>query len=49
MKSERYEIGWKKLAEIDEKQGERVVDALKKIAPDFADLKIEFPFGDVYS
>jgi 4-carboxymuconolactone decarboxylase len=49
MKSERYKIGWDKLAEIDGKQGERVVEALKDISPDFADLLIEFPFGDVYS
>lgn len=49
MKSERYKAGWRKLAEIDGKQGERVVEALKDIAPDFADLLIEFPFGDVYS
>jgi len=49
MKSERYKIGWNKLAEIDGEQGERVVEALKDISPDFADLLIEFPFGDVYS
>ena len=49
MKSERYNIGWDKLAEIDGKQGQRVVDALKDISPEFADLLIEFPFGDVYS
>ena len=49
MKSERYTIGWDKLAEIDGKQGERVVEALKDISPDFSDLLIEFPFGDVYS
>jgi len=49
MKSERYKIGWDRLAEIDGEQGERVVDALKDISPEFADLLIEFPFGDVYS
>jgi 4-carboxymuconolactone decarboxylase len=49
MKSERYRIGWEKLAEIDGKQGEKVVEALKDISPEFADLLIEFPFGDVYS
>lgn len=49
MKSERYKTGWDKLAEIDGEQGERVVEALKDISPDFADLLIEFPFGDVYS
>ena len=49
MKSERYNIGWDKLTEIDGEQGERVVESLKDIAPEFADLLIEFPFGDVYS
>ena len=49
MKSQRYKTGWNKLAEIDGEQGEKVVEALKEISPDFADLLIEFPFGDVYS
>lgn len=49
MKSDRYLAGWKKLAEIDGEQGEKVVAALKDISPDFADMLIEFPFGDVYS
>ena len=49
MKSERYKTGWDKLAEIDGEQGQKVVDALKDISPEFADLLIEFPFGDVYS
>ncbi len=49
MKSERYKKGWDKLKEIDGVAGENVINALKGIAPDFADLLIEFPFGDVYS
>lgn len=49
MKSDRYLTGWKKLAEIDGEQGEKVIEALKDISPDFADLLIEFPFGDIYS
>ena len=49
MKSERYNMGWEKLKEIDGKAGENVVEAMRDIAPDFADLLIEFPFGDVYS
>lgn len=49
MKSERYKIGWDKLAEIDGEQGEKVVEALKGISPEFADLLIEFPFGDIYN
>lgn len=49
MKSERYKIGLEKLGEIDGQAGEKVINALKEIAPDFADLLIEFPFGDIYS
>lgn len=49
MKSERYQRGLDKLAQIDGAQGKAVVETLKDIAPDFADLLIEFPFGDVYS
>lgn len=49
MKSERYQKGLDKLAQIDGAQGDAVVEALKDISPDFADLLIEFPFGDVYS
>lgn len=48
-KSERYTRGWEKLKEIDGEAGERVVESLKDIAPEFADLLIEFPFGDIYS
>ena len=47
MKSERYKIGWDKLAEVDGNQGERVVQALKDIAPEFGDMLVE-TFGDVY-
>lgn len=47
--NERFERGWAKLKEIDGKQGERVIESLKEIAPDFANLLIEFPFGDIYS
>jgi len=47
--NDRYERGWKKLKEIDGEAGERVIESLKDIAPDFARLLIEFPFGDVYS
>lgn len=47
--NERYERGWNKLREIDGAAGERVIDALADIAPDFARYLIEFPFGDIYS
>jgi len=46
---ERFERGWEKLKEIDGDAGQRVIDALKTIAPDLARYMIEFPFGDIYS
>lgn len=49
MKSNRYKKGWEKLKEVDGEAGENVISSLKDIAPDFADLLIEFPFGDIYS
>ena len=45
----RLEEGKRALAEIDGQTGERVVDSLADIAPDFARLLIEFPFGDIYT
>ena len=47
--SDRYNRGWEKLKEIDGHAGEKVIAALKDIAPDLARYTIEFPFGDVYS
>jgi 4-carboxymuconolactone decarboxylase len=47
--NERYERGLRALAEIDGEQGQRVVESLADIAPDFAKYLIEFPFGDIYS
>ena len=49
MENDRYSRGWNKLKEIDGEAGERVIESLKDIAPDFARLLIEFPFGDIYS
>ncbi|RBP85624.1 carboxymuconolactone decarboxylase family protein [Marinomonas rhizomae] len=49
MSEDRYQLGLKKLAEIDGEQGQKVVDALQPIAPEFATLMIEFGFGDIYS
>jgi 4-carboxymuconolactone decarboxylase len=46
---DRYKRGWEKLKEVDGKAGENVIESLKDIAPDFAKLLIEFPFGDIYS
>jgi len=47
--TDRYQKGWEKLKEIDPEAGDRVIESLKDIAPDFARLLIEFPFGDIYS
>jgi len=49
MKSQRFKDGWEKLKEVDGSAGENVIKSLKDIAPDFADLLIEFPFGDIYT
>jgi len=45
---DRYHRGWEKLKEVDGEAGERVIESLKDIAPDFARYLIEFPFGDIY-
>jgi 4-carboxymuconolactone decarboxylase len=45
----RYDRGLAKLSEIDGEAGHKVISALADVAPDFARLLIEFPFGDVYS
>ena len=45
----RYERGFAKLQEIDGEAGERVLESLDDVAPDFARYLIEFPFGDIYS
>src|SRR5664279_3362267 len=49
MNDERYLRGWEKLREIDGQAGENVIESLRDIAPDFARMLIEFPFGDIYS
>jgi 4-carboxymuconolactone decarboxylase len=46
---DRYQRDWEKLKEIDGEAGERVIESLKDIAPDFVRYIIEFPFGDIYS
>lgn len=45
----RLANGFAKLAEIDGAGGQKVVDALQDIAPDFGRLMVEFAFGDIYS
>lgn len=46
---ERFERGLRALSAIDGEAGEKVIEALADIAPDFARYVIEFPFGDIYS
>ena len=46
--NDRFTSGLAKLREIDGEAGERVIEALKDIAPDLARYTIEFPFGDIY-
>jgi 4-carboxymuconolactone decarboxylase len=45
----RFQRGQRALAKIDGEAGQKVVDALADIAPDFAHYLIEFPFGDIYT
>ncbi len=45
----RLERGMRNLSEIDGEAGEAVIASLEDIAPDFAKLLFEFPFGDIYS
>jgi 4-carboxymuconolactone decarboxylase len=47
--TERYQRGFSQLAKIDGENGQRVVDSVSEISPDFARYLIEFPFGDIYS
>jgi len=46
---DRYTRGWDKLNEIDGELGQKVIESLNEIAPDFARYLIEFPFGDIYA
>lgn len=48
-RDDRYARGWDMLKEIDGAAGEKVIASLAPVAPDFARLLIEFPFGDLYS
>jgi 4-carboxymuconolactone decarboxylase len=49
MNDERYQRGLAKLAEIDARTGEMMIESLKDVAPDLGRLMVEFPFGDVFS
>lgn len=47
--SERFERGLARQRELDPGIAEEVFETLAGIAPDFARLTIEYPFGDIYS
>ncbi|TXT35745.1 MAG: 4-carboxymuconolactone decarboxylase [Comamonadaceae bacterium] len=49
MNSERYQRGQATLSSIHGHVGEGVMKQLADIAPDFARMIIEFPYGDIYS
>lgn len=45
--SERYARGLAVLERLDREQGARILAALDEVAPDFAELLVEFAFGDI--
>ena len=45
--SERYTRGVALLERLDREQGARILAALDDVAPDFAELLVEFAFGDI--
>jgi 4-carboxymuconolactone decarboxylase len=49
MSNDRFSRGQQALSRIHGHVGEGVMQALQDIAPDFARMIIEFPYGDVYS
>lgn len=49
MDNNRYEIGLKKLQEVDGAEGIAVVESLNDIAPDMGKYIVEFAFGDIYN
>lgn len=48
MEINRFEKGLEKLAEVDGTAGEKVIAALRDIAPDLGKYIVEFAFGDIY-
>lgn len=49
MENKRYEIGLKKLQEVDGAEGISVVESLNDFAPDMGKYIVEFAFGDIYN
>ncbi len=48
-KGNRFELGYKKLLEVDGKAGKEVEKNLSDISPDLVKYIIEYSFGDIYS
>jgi 4-carboxymuconolactone decarboxylase len=48
MSNDRYERGLKNFKEITGDTGEKFIQKLNEISPDFSRYLIEYPFGDVY-
>lgn len=49
MNKSRKEKGVEKMNQVLGKGGDIVINKLKEIAPDFADMVIEFAYGEIYS
>ena len=49
MENKRYEMGLKKLQEVDGAEGVSVIESLNDIAPDMGKYIVEFAFGDIYN
>ena len=48
MENKRYEMGLKKLQEVDGAEGVSVIESLNDIAPDMGKYIVEFAFADTY-
>jgi len=46
---DRLEAGKKTFKKVTGNVGEKFLDNLKEVAPDFADYLVEFPYGVIYS
>ena len=49
MSENRLEAGKKTFQKVTGDVGEKFLDNLKEVAPDFADYLVEFPYGPLYS
>lgn len=47
--SERYQLGWEKMKEVDGEAGDKLVRNFKDISPDLGNFIIEYAFGDIYT